>query len=406
MTTIRTALVGAAALVMSGCSLMPDSFALEDDELAIKQLAPIEEKFRPEILWRRSVGDGVEDHFSRLSPAVAYDKVYAASRHGVVKAFEQSTGKQLWSVNLADSDNGWFSGILSDGDSAKIAGGLTVVYGTVYLGTENGNVVALDAETGEVQWQTFVKGEVLARPAVESGIVVVNTGAGTLFALSAEDGSELWTAEAEVPPLSLRGVSAPLVANGGVIYGAPTGKLSVLILENGQAAWEQPIGKPSGATELERLVDIDSEPLILGGTIYVISYDGTLAAVELRSGRVVWNREYASYRRLALDGNTLFVSDNNGVLYALDRRNGVELWSKTNLKQRELTSVVPVGDYAVAGDKYGYLHWFAQNNGDIVARLAVGGNDQDEGIYVAPVVEGNILYAQTRDGQLVAVKTP
>ncbi len=109
---------------------------------------------------------------------------------------------------------------------------------------------------------------------------------------------------------------------------------------------------------------------------------------------------------MSLSSNTLFVVDVISNVYALDSRNGVELWSQGALKQRLLTGVTPVGDYLVAGDKYGYLHWFDQADGKIVARLEVGSDDDDEGIYHSPVVDGNILYTQTRDGKLVAIKTP
>jgi outer membrane protein assembly factor BamB len=281
-----------------------------------------------------------------------------------------------------------------------------VAYETVFFGTENGEVIALDANTGDQKWIKIVKGEVLAAPAVDAGVVVVNTGSGFVFALDASNGEELWSQESDVPPLSLRGISAPTAANGGAIIGTATGKLVVNVIESGQSAWEQVISAATGITELERIVDIDSQPLVSNGIIYVISYDGTLAAVEMRTGRVVWKREYKSYRRLSISGSNLYVVDNNSYVYALDIRNGVELWSQGALKKRLLTAVTPVGDYVVAGDMYGYLHWFDKADGKIVSRMEVGGDDDDESIYAAPIVEGNVLYTQTRDGQLVAIETP
>jgi outer membrane protein assembly factor BamB len=108
---------------------------------------------------------------------------------------------------------------------------------------------------------------------------------------------------------------------------------------------------------------------------------------------------------MSLSGSTLYLVDVNSNVYALDSRNGVELWSQGVLKQRLLTGVTPIGNYLVAGDKYGYLHWFDQADGKVVARLEVGGDDEDGGIYHAPVVDADIIYTQTRDGELVAIKT-
>jgi outer membrane protein assembly factor BamB len=398
-----------SSLLLTSCTTISNWF-YEDEELETRRLKPIEAKFTPTETWSVELGDGIDKFYSKLRPAVAYNKVFAANRQGLVNAYDQVTGKKIWSINLATfNEEGLSPGISqlwSNGLSAKIAGGISVAYETVFFGTENGEVVALDANTGEQKWITMVKGEVLAAPAIDAGIVLVNTGSGFIFALNADNGEEVWSSESDVPPLSLRGVSSPAAVNGGAIIGTATGKLIVNILETGQTAWEQVISSATGVTELERIVDIDSEPLVSGGNVFVISYDGTLASVELRTGRVIWKRDYKSFRRMSLSGSTLYLVDVNSNVYALDSRNGVELWSQGALKQRLLTGVAPVGNYLVAGDKFGYLHWFDQVDGKIVARLEVGDDDEDEGIYHSPVVDGDILYTQTRDGKLVAIKTP
>lgn len=396
-------------VLLSGCSTISDWFA-DDEEIAIRRLQPIVPLFTPKIIWEDDMGSGVGHYYSRLEPALAYGNVYAANRQGLVAAFNQQTGKEVWSRNFAIyPDTGLTSGLKklwSNGLPAKISGGLSIAYETVFFGTENGEVIALDAKSGELKWQVSVKGEVIAAPAIDEGVVVLNTGSGMVFALDASNGETVWTYESEVPPLSLRGVSSPAAIGGGAIIGTATGKLVVNILSSGQTAWEQVITSASGVTELERIVDIDSQPLVNAGTIYVITYDGALAAVEMRSGRVIWKRDYKSYRRLTMAGSTLYVVDSNSNLYALDARNGVELWSQGKLKKRLLTSAVPVGDYLVAGDKYGFLHWFNQSDGKIVSRIDVGNDDEDASIYSAPVVDGKLIYTQTRDGKLVAVQTP
>jgi outer membrane protein assembly factor BamB len=398
-----------SSVLLSSCTTISNWF-YDEEELEIRRLKPIEAQFTPTETWAVDLGVGIGKFYSKLRPAVAYDKVFAANRQGIVSAFEQTTGKEIWTKDFATYDEeGLTSGIRklwSNGVSAKIAGGISVAYETVFFGTENGEVIALDANTGEQKWRKTVKGEVLAAPAIDAGIVLINTGSGFVFALNADSGEEVWSSESDVPPLSLRGVSSPAAVNGGAIIGTATGKLIVNILETGQTAWEQVISAATGVTELERIVDIDSEPLVSAGNVYVISYDGSLAAVELRTGRVIWKREYKSYRRLSLSGSTLYLVDVSSNVYALDSRNGVELWSQGALKDRLLTGATPIGNYLVAGDKFGYLHWFDQADGKIVARLKVGDDDEDEGIYHSPVVDGDILYTQTRDGKLVAIKTP
>ncbi|MCV2883125.1 outer membrane protein assembly factor BamB [Aestuariibacter sp. AA17] len=408
-TRAKRATILSVCMGLTACSTVSGWFN-DDEDVEIRELAPITAQFEPQVQWAENVGNGVDHYFSRLRPAVAYNKVFAASRHGVVKAFDKHTGETLWRKSFAQKSNdgyfSWLSGLWDGGISAKISGGMTVAYDTLFFGTENGEVFALDASTGELKWKQSVAGEVIAEPAVDEGVVVVNTGSGMLVALDASSGEQLWQYESDVPALSLRGISSPTISNGGAIVGTASGKLAVNIIDSGQTVWEQAVAKPSGATELDRIADIDSRPLVVNGVVFVISYEGTLAAVELRSGRVIWNREYKSYRRLTLAGNQLFVVDLNSNIYGLDRRNGVELWSQRGLKGRTLTGAEPVGDYIVLGDKFGFLHWLSQESGDIVARLDVGGDDEDESIFAEPVADENTVYTMTRSGEVVSIKMP
>lgn len=402
-------LIALLAFSLGGCASVSDWFS-DEEELEIRRLKPIEASFEAQIKWEKSVGDGVQDFFSRLTPAVAYGKVYAASRDGIVIALDAKTGKKLWEQDFANYDNfSWKKALLwysNRAVSAKISGGLTVAYGAVYFGTEDGYVYALEEATGKLKWKVGVLGEVIAAPAVDAGFVLVNTTSGHLVALSPETGEQKWVNESDVPPLSLRGVSAPTADSGGALIGTPSGKLQVSILETGLVAWETQIAKPSGATELERIVDIDAKPLVFAGNVFVISYNGTLSAVELRTGQVIWTREYGSYRNLSIAGNRIFAVDNDSNLYAIDRRSGVELWSNVALKQRNITSATPHGDYIVVGDKYGFVHWFTQDEGKLVAQLEVGDDDEDEGIYTHPVSADGFLYVKTREGRLAAITNP
>jgi len=397
------------ALLLSGCSTVSNWFA-DEEELAIRTLPEIESAFQSDVIWDRRIGDGIDNFFSRLSPAVGNDKIFAADREGLIVALSPEDGDVIWELDISLQSDARtilnLYGLFPQKISAKVAGGITLAGNRLYIGTEDGEVIAINESDGSIAWRTKVRSEVLAAPAVDSGIVVVNTSAGILTGLDALTGELKWENESDVPPLTLRGISPPAAANGGAVVGLATGRLQVSIIDSGLTAWEQVIAKPSGATELERIVDVDSKPLVFGGTVYVLSYAGSLSAVELRSGNVIWSREYSSYRNLSIFGNRLFLTDNNSNIYAVDRRNGVELWSSGELRQRNLTEPTPVGSYIVMGDKFGYLHWFTQDEGKYVSRLAVGNDDEDEGIFVAPVYKDNLLVVQTRDGDLSLVSTP
>lgn len=406
---IKVAILAVGFVGLSGCSTISGWFA-DDEELEIRQLPEIEMAFETKVLWDESVGNGVENYFSRLTPAIGYDKVFAADREGQIVALSPQDGEEIWKLDISrpskESSLGNLYGLFAGTISAKVSGGLVLAYDSVLFGTEDGVVYSVDQSSGKINWTTKVPSEVLAAPATANGLVIVNTVSGVMLGLDGQNGEIKWQNESDVPPLSLRGISSPAAASGGAIIGLANGRIRTNIVDSGLTAWEAVIAKPAGATELDRIVDIDSKPLIFGGTIFVVSYGGTLAAVELRTGKVIWNREYASFRNVSIDGNRLFVTDNNSNIYAIDRRNGIELWSNGDLRRRNLTAATPVGDYIVVGDKFGFLHYFTQDEGKYVSRLEVGGDDEDEGIYNAPVVVGEAMVVQTRDGVVNMVSVP
>jgi len=398
-------LIGKYAKVFTAFLLSSTLFACSstDDEDLSKlpaELTEYEQKFEPNVLWEESVGDGSGDYFSRLKPIIAYDKLYSASREGDVIAFDPKTGEELWSADLSDVKNErsfWDSRV-----SALLSGGPSAGLNKVFIGSENGKVYALNAQTGEFFWEANIKGEVINAPAVDSGIVVVNSASGVMKALNVDNGKEIWKIEQDVPALTLRGISAPVIASGGVLIGTSKGGVNVYLLDGGQQGWASEIGEATGSTELERVIDVDSAPVVFGDKVYAISSRGHLAAIDLQSGRILWKRQYSSYRQLSIYRNTIFLTDTLGHVYAIDRVNGIERWSNLELSNRGVTGPAVIDGYVVVGDFEGYLHWLDQETGEMVARHKV----DSSGIHSTPTVFNNILYSQSRDGDLQAIETP
>ena len=81
---------------------------------------------------------------------------------------------------------------------------------------------------------------------------------GKLRALALADGTELWTAEQQIPRLTLRGTAAPVVARDMAISGFDNGRVLAVSLADGATVWDSPVSPPHGRTELERLNDIDA----------------------------------------------------------------------------------------------------------------------------------------------------
>ena len=375
--------------LLSGCSL----FSGEEDVVKMSPLPTVENQFTPSTAWDVSVGSGIGDFYSNLHPAYADSVVYAADRKGTVKAVNADDGKEVWSVNLAEKD-GWFSR-----KPAPLSGGLTVSGGHVYVGSEKAQVYALDAGDGSIVWQTTAAGEVLSRPTASDGLVLVHTSNGQLQALDENSGVVKWTVNLDMPALSLRGESAPAVAYGAAIVGGDNGRVSAVLMQQGQLIWQQRISQATGTTEIDRLSDVDTTPVIVNGVVYALAYNGNLTALDLRSGQILWKRELGSVNDFIVDGNRIYIVDQNDRILALTTDGGVTLWTQSDLLHRLLTAPALYNGSLVVGDSEGYMHWVNPEDGRFEAQQKV----DSSGFLTEPVIADGKLLIQAKDGTVYAI---
>jgi outer membrane protein assembly factor BamB len=183
-----------------------------------------------------------------------------------------------------------------------------------------------------------------------------------------------------------------------VIAGFASGKVAALTTANGFQVWESSIAIPQGRSELERLVDVDADPVVVGDTAYVVSFQGKIAIIDLRNGNLGWTREMSSYAGLGVDFSQVYVTDVDSKVWALSRDNGASVWKQEKLHNRALTAPEPFDSYVAVGDFEGYLHLLASFDGHIAARVKVDG----KGIAARPQTVGDVLYVYGKGGKLAA----
>jgi outer membrane protein assembly factor BamB len=346
-------------------------------------------EYTPEIkidkIWQESVGDGADEQSLKLVPIIGLGKILAADRDGLVQARDQGTGRLIWE---AETD-------------VNFSAGPSLGAGTVILGSSDAEVVALNSENGELLWKSEVSSEVLSVPVIANGIVVVRTTDGAVIALNEKTGAKLWSYEHNAPALSVRGIGAPIIVEDNVIEGYDNGKLMALRLADGKYVWETSIVIPKGRSEVERLVDLDVDPIAVGGVIYIASYNGGAAAVSELDGDVLWRNEaISSYTGLSHDFRYLYLSDSTDDVWQLDQRTGASLWKQKELHQRKLTAPAVYESYVVVGDFEGYVHWLSTSDGRQLGRIKVA----DSAIDAKPVVVDDTVYIYANDGTLAALK--
>ena len=268
------------------------------------------------------------------------------------------------------------------------------------MGTSKAKVVALNSENGEQLWENTVSSEVLAVPVITRSIVIVRTTAGEVVALDEKTGRRLWSYEHSVPALSIRGTGAPLVIGDNVIVGYDNGKLVALQLNNGKFVWEATIAMPKGRSEIERLVDLDVDPVESDGVIYIAAYNGGVSAVSADNGEILWRREnFSSHTGLSFDNSHLYMTDLSSHVLQLEQKRGGGLWKQSDLSHRKLTAPTLYQNYVVVGDFDGYVHWLSNRDGRMLGRVQVSSS----GIDIKPIVVEGIVYVYAKDGTLAAL---
>lgn len=366
-----------ALALLSGCSWFGD----KDNAEPPAELSAFDEQVKLKRIWSRDTGSGTDEQFVQLVPFVAGERVFVADRSGAVRAYTLDKGEQLWHAKTRVAI------------SAGPGGG----DGLMVVGSSDADLIALDAETGEERWRTAVSSEVLSVPLIYRGIVVVQTVDGYLAGLDASSGERLWVQGRTVPVLTLRGTSTALVEGGAVIAGFANGKITALDIKSGAPLWEAVVAVPSGRSELQRMVDVDANPVVRDGVLYVVSFQGQMAAVGLQNGRLLWNRDMSAYAGIAVDAGQVYVTDENSEVWALDRDTGASLWKQSALRRRALTGPTVAGGYVAVGDFAGYVHLLARLDGSIVGRVKV----DSKGILAPPVALGDRLLVLGAGGKLV-----
>lgn len=353
-----------------------------------KELPPAElTKFTEEVVlqkqWSRSIGDGQGDTWNMLVPVIENDRIYASDVTGVVMSLDRMNGDVIWKKDL----------------EKPVSGAVGVGYGLVLLGTIKGEVIALDSSTGEQKWTARVTSEVLAPPATNGDVVVVQTQDDRVIGLDAATGDRRWIYESTPAVLTLRGTGAPIVTNRLAVAGLSSGKVVALDTSNGVPVWEQRVAIPQGRSELDRVVDIDGGLLLSGGTLYVATYQGRVAGLDLESGRVLWQRDASSYTGVAQGFGNVYVSEASGTVEGIDERSSSALWSNDQLARRQLSAPEVFSSYVAVGDLEGYLHLLSQVDGRFVGRERI----DSDGLRARPLVDGNMIYVYGNSGTLEAL---
>ncbi len=382
MKLIKFSLLIFLSFILSACGIFGSIFGNDEETERPAELLNFDEEVNIRRLWSTNIGDGQGDKYNRLQPAIEGDVIYVAASNGVVQALNLENGGRIWQSRLG----------------YNISGGVGVGGDYLFLGTENASLIALDKNTGETIWVRDASSEVLSVPASDGVYLIAQSVDGRLTGYDAATGDEIWIYESTVPSLSLRGTSSPVIFNGFVLAGFENGDLVSVVIDNGTLSWDSRIAVPTGRSEIERIIDVDADLLVDGGTVIAASYQGFLSMVDINTGQTLWRAEESSITGASTGFGNIYISDDRGHIKAY--RQGVQeetVWVNDQLDLREVSKPVSFNNYIAVGDFEGYLHLLSQVDGRFVGRIRVDRN----GLRIIQS-QGGVLYAYGNGGNLVA----
>jgi outer membrane protein assembly factor BamB len=355
-----------------------------DEDLQPAELVDFTAEIGFKGLWSANIGRGQGRIYNRLTPVVQGGDIYAAAIDGVVAKLDRFSGKETW-VQQLDVD---------------ISGGVAVAAGHVLVGSLSGELFSLNDEDGSLNWKTTLSSEIASAASIDSSLVVVRCVDGYIYGLDLSGGEKLWSYNSTIPILTLRGYGEVAFFEQLVIAGLANGKLVALDRRTGAVKWEGRVDIGQGRSEIERIVDIDATPLVIGNVVIGVSYQGRMLAFDAASGRPMWQSNVATYHDLAQGFGNIYAVSIDGHLMAFSRHDGKMHWQQDVLKRRNLSAPMVTSSYIFTSDYEGFLHVFSQVDGRQIGRKFI----DREGVRAPVTIAGDIVYVYGDSGRLLALE--
>jgi len=376
--TIKNLLLCVMFFILSACS----GFFDKDNTPNPSPLVNFSPEAKIATRYYTKTNSGVGKDYLKLSAAVTDDTIFTADKDGKVTASFKATGKTKWQVNLRTG----------------ISAGVAADENIVVVGTHDGEVIALNSDTGAQIFKVKASSEILAKPAIQHDVVLVKAIDGKISAFDKNDGHLLWAYEQTEPSLILRGASMPATQDHMTVAGFANGNLAKLTIEGGSLQWQTMIAQPQGSFAIERMIDIDADPVISASRVFAATYQGHIVSLDYLTGREIWAHDISSYTGMTVDDEKVYISDAKSAIWAFNRDTGAVSFRQVDLGARNITAPVIIGNYIVVGDGEGFLHWLSREDGHFVARIRMNRSR----ILATPVVDNGILYVVSTDGHLAA----
>ncbi|HEU0065984.1 MAG TPA: PQQ-binding-like beta-propeller repeat protein [Sphingomonas sp.] len=366
---------------------------------AAKSMGNLALSAAPMRAWGATINGGSNRERLAAAPVVAENKLFVVDVDAVLHAFAADTGAPLWTAALAEGDGN---------KSARFGGGVSYDDGHVYATDGLGDVVALSAADGKIEWRVKPGGPLRGAPTVANGNVYALSQDNQLFAIGQADGKVQWAQSGTLESQGVFGVAAPAASAGTVVAGFSSGELNAYRYENGRGLWQDALSRTSISTSVSSLADIDADPVIDQGRVFAVGQGGRMVALDLSTGQRLWEQNFAGISTPWIAGEWLFIVTDDARLVCLARSNGKARWisqlqhfRNEKKKSDPVTWFGPVlaGGRLVLTNSLGHIVYV--NPGDGAVQTTV---ETKTPFTLPPIVANSTLYVLDQKGRISAYR--
>lgn len=349
--------------------------------------------------WSSGIGSGSSSGARLLTqPVVAEGKIFTLDTSSRLSAYDMKNGDRLWRYRISPNSE----------EDDYTGGGIAYENGRIYVATPYAQVMAFDAKSGRGIWRENVSAPVRGAPTVRGGRVFVITIDNQTHALAADDGRPLWTHSGLSEAASLLGGASPAVDGDVVVVPYSSGELYALRIENGGVLWQDSLAGIRRTDQASSLTDIRGLPVIDRGRVFAISNSDLMVAVDLRTGKRLWDRPIGGIQTPWVAGDYLFVITNSYELAAMEAKTGnikwvlpLQRWEDEEDREGRVLWTGPVlaSDRLVVTSSHGWAVAVSPYTGQPLGRV-----EMPDGVTIAPVVAQKSLLFLTEDADLVVYR--
>ncbi len=364
--------IAIASAVLVGCS------SNKVKEAKPNPLPKITQQQKLNKVFSQSVSSTDEAEALRLQLDTDNGVIFTIDPDGQVSAYQAK--KRLWKSKISKQE---------------LTAGVEASDGIVIVGNRKGQLFALDQTTGEKKWTAQLSGAILSPSLIQSGRVITVANDGTVFAHDAVSGQQVWAYKLPNVQFSLRGQAAPVrLDDRTVLIASANAYIYAIDVISGVPRFQRRVAMSEGRSDIQRLVDIDGDPVVAGQYVVTSSFQGQVTVTDLASQRVVWSEDASSTNRPEVFEDKVFISTVDGKLNAYSLSTGESVWKNDSLLNRQLSNPVMLGQNLVVGDLDGVIHLIDPATGKLIGRAKTSGE-----VRSLRVID-NQLYVATRKGAL------